>query len=209
MFRQTTSKFRLQYYLSNLLLSLSLFLSFIILNNIDHTINLRVFSEKKFAFLILLMCWFISLYSLKRLKKTLNSTANKFSTNKTIAQASFSRKFNPGFRDFLLSNVLPLTFTFSFNDSPISSCGMFCVLNIFMYFFYKNSSDFLPNLSLMLFGNFSIVPADFKGKEIYVFVNTTEISDIIGAKSAVMFIEGTQDKTKQVALVVTENGKIK
>ncbi|GEA91377.1 hypothetical protein LME01_11130 [Leuconostoc mesenteroides subsp. mesenteroides] len=61
----------------------------------------------------------------------------------------------------------------------------------------------------MLFGNFSIVPADFKGKEIYVFVNTTEISDIIGAKSAVMFIEGTQDKTKQVALVVTENGKIK
>lgn len=216
MFRMTSFKFRLYYYLSSLLVSTTIFVLYIgimklekspeLLNNLTNITNTKV------SFIALIVIWIISLFSLIRFKCMLKTSLDFFKSNRSLNKFKLTSTFNFGFRDFLLSVILPLTFTFSFEDAPITSVIMFILLNLTIYFFYKNSSDFFPNLPLAMFPcGYSIVSAveivsdgQSEPRNALIFIKTNKINALVNTEQYISYLEGTNDTTKNIGIVKTE-----
>ena len=61
-------------------------------------------------------------------------------------------KYNVGVRDFLISTFLPILTSFSFKDNIIAAFIMVLLFQVFLLIFYLKSSDFMPNIILMIIG---------------------------------------------------------
>lgn len=215
MFRMTSLRFRVCYYLSSLWISITFFMLYIIMSKFEENPNLlsniTTVSIGKIIFFTIFVMFIVSTCSLCLFKSFLKKSLKRFKSGSSPNKFRFSAKFNIGFRDFLLSVILPLTFTFSFNELPFTSLSMFILLNVVIYFFYKNSSDFFPNLPLTVLAGYSIVLAnevvtsengkEALGKTILVFVKTSQVNEVVNTEKYIMFLEATKDKTKYIGIV--------
>lgn len=217
MFRETSYRFRISYYLSCLIIPVSLLIMFITISSVEK-VNLRLdfilkdfFTIKKLTFYTLILLLLICICSLIYVKKVLKQRL-KFSRAQSH-KYKIENTFNPGFRDFLLSCLLPLMSTFSFDDSPLASITMFYFLLIMMFFFYTNSSDFFPNLPLSIAGYTVFIAKEVQTDEnieqhsAYVFGKTKNISNNVYSTQDVIYLEKSSDVTKKIG-IMSEKGKV-
>ncbi|MCW6101532.1 hypothetical protein [Lactiplantibacillus plantarum] len=102
--------------------------------------------------------------------------------------------YNQGFREFLLSIVLPMISTYPIIDSPIMSFTMVVILQILVYFFFINSSDIFPNLTLAICGYYIYTGSDNTGKKYFVFGRRKNIADILKSRvEAIPFSGGSEN----------------
>ena len=81
--------------------------------------------------------------------------------------------------------------TFSLNDYPVATLVMVIVFQIIIYFFFVNSSDLFPNISLVLLGySFFYVSNDYGQSNLqYILGQRTDINKLIKGQNKVEVIK--------------------
>ncbi|AEV95153.1 hypothetical protein PECL_882 [Pediococcus claussenii ATCC BAA-344] len=150
----------------------------------DLTVN--VFSPNKIVFCLLLLLLGFSFHSLKKIQNIIKD--NKKSSNTLgIVQLEVKAKYNQGFRDFIMSVLVPIISSFSITDHAIATFVVLLIVQFVTYKFYVNSSDIFPNVSLAIWGYSIFIGTETKnghcngdsGKVWYVLGKTDEIESII------------------------------
>lgn len=213
MFRETSHRFRISYYLSCLIVPVSLLIVFIIISAAEK-VDLKIvdlfqnfLSIKKISFYTLLILLISCFYSLYYVHKVIKDRLRYSNSKSSPQKFKIENTFNPGFRDFLLSCLLPLMSTFSFDDSPLASIAMFYSMLIIMFFFYKNSSDFFPNLPLSIAGYTLFIAKEEVDSQhdeqysAYVFGKTKNISKTVSSVENIIYLEKSSDKTKKIGII--------
>lgn len=143
--------------------------------------NFKINSNYKLTFYAFIVLLLISVYSLFKTKRIIEET-KKHSRALGTTNVLLKDQYNPGFREFILSVILPMMSTFSIDDYPLSTLLMVLFFQLFIYIFFLNSSDFFPNLSLFLFGYsvFIVKKSDKTDSKLkYIFGKTSNIDSII------------------------------
>ena len=133
--------------------------------------------------IISLVCLFIT-------RKIIIKTKN-YSKTFGIKKVFLKDEYNPGFREFILSVILPMMSTFSINDNPISTLLMIFIFQLLIYIFFVNSSDFFPNVPLVLLGYsvFVVSPGEKNSKLKFVFGKNKNIDKIIDGNQQFKAVE--------------------
>lgn len=119
----------------------------------------------------------------------------------------FKNQYNPGFREFILSVILPMMSTFSIDDYPLPTLVMVLAFQIFIFIFFLNSSDFFPNLSLFVFGYsvFIVDQANSQDSNLkYVFGKTSNIDSIVNNHQQFQVVEIGEPKYNNNVGVINE-----
>lgn len=141
------------------------------------------------------------------IKSTLNKIPKARET-RSIYEVKFFKSYNPGYGDFILSSILPMTSTFTLGDKTLYSLIMIFVFEILIYLFFLKSSDFFPNILLAIFG-YSVMEGEIvkkkipghagrddlkteqPGNKVYVFVKNKYISNVLHqSKDVIQFEDG-------------------
>lgn len=153
---------------------------------------------------------FVSLAVVRHLIKNVKNSSRTLGTTEVVILS----KYNNGFREFILSVLLPMVSTFSILDLPVATLSIIVILQVFMYLFYSISSDFLPNIPLALGKGYSIFIATpnksgNNGKNsqenngpYYVLGKTLEIDNLIYSKQKISFISNTNYVNKNVGVII-------
>lgn len=205
MLRSSSEKFKLYYYVSSLFPIHISVLVFIFSSKLENNNCENLFkvssTSSKITILIMLLSILVDLYSLVRVIQLLN---NQKKLTKALGTNSvrISNEYNGGLRDFLLSFIVPAITTFSADENPLTMIIFILLFQFIVYVFYKNSSDFFPNISLMFMGYsvFKVDTYDLGGIE-YVFGKTKNIDDIILKKVDVIMI-GDKNYPNNVAIIL-------
>lgn len=158
-------------------------------------------STMKIIFCSTLILLFLSICSLFYVKNALENVLRN-SKSRTIRSAYITRNYNVGMREFLLSVLVPIMTTISIQDMPITGFISMLFLQILIYFYYTNSSEYLPNLSLQLI-KYSVVNAidNKENRDVYLFAKSDAVSSLInGNKDFVYF--GKLNKNSGVGITV-------
>lgn len=133
--------------------------------------------------IISLVCLFIT-------RKIIIKTKN-YSKTFGIKKVFLKDEYNPGFREFILSVILPMMSTFSINDNPISTLLMIFIFQLLIYIFFVNSSDFFPNVPLVLLGYsvFVVSSGEKNSKLKFVFGKNKNIDKIIDGNQQFKAVE--------------------
>lgn len=152
--------------------------------------------------LLLFTIWGIK--SVMYVKNILNKIPQARETM-NIYEVKFFKSYNPGYGDFILSSILPMTSTFTLGDKTLYSLIMIFLFEILIYLFFLKSSDFFPNILLALLGysvvegevvkkkisGYSDVRTEQPGNKVYVFVKNKYISEVLHqSKDAIHFESG-------------------
>lgn len=92
-------------------------------------------------------------------------------------------KYNVGVRDFLISTFLPILTSFSFKDNIIAAFIIVLLFQVFLLIFYLKSSDFMPNIILMIIGYNIFEGATENNKRVYCISKKVKIGTVIEKKS--------------------------
>ena len=114
-------------------------------------------------------------------------------------------RYNTGVRDFLLSTFLPILTSFSFKDNLVAAFIMVILFQVFLIIFYLRSSDFMPNICLMLIGYnvFEGVLENQKKKTVYCFSKSIKIGLLIEKECNAVKV-GDIDKAGNVYWIIGE-----
>lgn len=214
MFRSTRKLFKFCYYVSSLLPVYFMLLVFIPLakldeNSYDISFQWHI-TPTKIVYFIIVSIFCISLLSLLKVRNLIEKVKEGSSTLGTT-EVVIRAKYNNGFREFILSVILPMVSTFSILDLPIATLSIIIILQVFMYLFYSISSDFLPNIPLALAKGYSIfianpVISQEKDQEnkgpYYILGKTSEIDGLIYTKQKISFISNTDYVNKNVGVII-------
>lgn len=169
-------------------------------------------TSTKIVYLIILSIFCISLLSLVKVRNLIEKVKDASSTLGTTKVIIHS-KYNSGFREFILSVILPMVSTFSLLDLPIATLSIIIILQVFMYLFYSISSDFLPNIPLALVNGYSIFiakPAGGQEKDkkkegpYYILGKTAEIDNLIYTEQEISFISNPDYVNKNVGVIIKD-----
>lgn len=201
MFRTSRKAFQIAYYLSSLLFVYLFLLIFMVLIKIEKfgfswLDRLYSVSSYKIAFILctfFVIISFANLIIVKNIIKNVQNHSRSFGRSKV----TITKQYNTGFREFVLSFILPMMSTFSIVDYPCTTIIMVFLFQIAIFFFYLNSSDFFPNISLILFGFsvFKVTSKDTRNSIKYAFGRTREIDKLIQSKEEVWAVEIGSIKT--------------
>lgn len=208
MFRTSRRTFQIAYYLSSVLPVYLLLLIFMISIKIE-TLGFswvpryKNLNGYKIAFILCTICTvisFISLVKVKSIIKNIQDHSRSFGKFKV----KITQRYNAGFREFILSFILPMISTFSITDYPCTTIVMILLFQLAIFFFYMNSSDFFPNISLILFG-FSVfqVTSEDNSSIKYVFGKTKDIDKLIQSKQEILAVKiGSTGFPSNIAVVL-------
>lgn len=213
MFRASDKKFIVNFYLSSLLFPYLILLIYIlisILQDNKYKLSLNIImksisTELKVAILVIFIAILYFAFCLKLIHgwiKDLNNYSSSLRPQKIYVES----KYNEGFRDFIMSVLIPIISTFSITEHPISTLFFLFSLQLIIYFFYKNSSDIFPNISLTIFG-YSVFSGINKNKKCYVFGRTKNIHKIVNSYQKAFFVGDPAYKNKNT-MVIVEKEKI-
>lgn len=201
MLRSSRKGFKLEYYISSLLPVYFLLIVFMFAIYFERVFvclkfkksfiyNLNKNLDFNLVFLVFLVFLFISIVCLFRIKYAINDTL-KNSKSLGIKDVEIKNSYNSGFREFIFSVILPLMSTFSLNDYPVATLVMVIVFQIIIYFFFVNSSDLFPNISLVLLGySFFYVSNDYGQSNLqYILGQRTDINKLIKGQNKVEVIK--------------------
>lgn len=113
--------------------------------------------------IILLLYTIKGIGSVMYVKNILNKTP-KAREIRNIYEVKFFKSYNPGYGDFILSSILPMTSTFTLGDKTLYSLIMIFLFEILIYLFFLKSSDFFPNVLLAIFG-YSVMEGEIVKKK--------------------------------------------
>ncbi|WP_347975349.1 hypothetical protein [Limosilactobacillus fermentum] len=151
----------------------------------------KLTSSYKLIFYIFIFLLLISVFCLFKTWRIIEETKH-YSKTLGITKISLKDEYNPGFRDIILSVILPMMSTFSIDDYPLPTLVMVLAFQIFIFIFFLNSSDFFPNLSLFVFGySFFIVDqANSQDSNLkYVFGKISNIDSIVNNHQQFQVVE--------------------
>ena len=204
-FSNSTAWFRITYFASSFIPSYTFLLLILIVQHFELTGEIMPvtwdISTMKIIFYSTLILLLLSICSLFYVKNALENVL-KNSKSRTLRSAYITRNYNVGMREFLLSVLVPIMTTISIQDMPITGFISMLFLQILIYFYYTNSSEYLPNLSLQLI-KYSVVNAiDSKqNRDVYLFAKSDAVSSLInGNKDFVYF--GKLNKNSGVGITV-------
>ncbi|EOH97376.1 hypothetical protein [Enterococcus pallens] len=206
MFNSSKRSFRINYFISSFLPTYIFLLLILIIKHFEVSgeilpISYHITSTKVVFFLtvVLLTMSFICLLGIKSSLE--NILENSKSRGEKSRSAYITRNYNIGMREFLLSVLVPVMTTISIEDSPITGFCSMLILQILIYFFYSNSSEYFPNLSLQLI-RYSVINGIDKesNKEIYLFVKTYKISEMINESRQFVYF-GKSNKNSEVGII--------
>lgn len=209
MFRSSRKGFQIYYFVSSFLpvyLFIVVFMfSIRFKNNKEQIENFyKINSNYKFTFYVFIFLLLMSICCLLRTKKIIDET-KKHSKVLGTTSVILKEQYNPGFREFILSVILPMMSTFSIDDYPLSTLFMVLFFQLFIYIFFINSSDFFPNLSLFLFGYsvFIVKKSNRANSKLkYVFGKTNNIDRIINKDQQFRVIEiGEPDYFNNIGVI--------
>lgn len=216
MFRSTRKLFKFCYYVSSLLPVYFMLLVFIPLakldeNSYDISFQWHI-TPTKIVYFIIFITFCISFISLKIVKKLIEDVKESSKTLH-VKKVVILSKYNSGFREFILSVILPMVSTFSILELPVATLGVIIILQIFMYLFYSISSDFLPNIPLALGNGYSVFIAkqvkdtrcierkDNK-ENLLIFGKTKNIDELIYTTQEISFISSPDYNNKNVGVII-------
>lgn len=213
MLDSASREFRSSYFISAQLPTYILAIIVLIIKHIEETgqlfpIDLFNFTSLKLTVLILILCILISiccLFGLNKRIKDVKEFRKSKSGGKNGHKVELNGEYNEGMRDFLLSVLIPVVTTVSvFDSSPVTGIITCLILQVIMYIFFMNSSEYLPNLSLFLI-KYSVIKGkdSEKDKEVILLVNKK--NEVIGTKNEVQIIYfGKNSSMSKFGLVVEE-----
>ncbi|APR27937.1 hypothetical protein MST23_04720 [Pediococcus acidilactici] len=192
MFRSSRKDFRFSYYISSLMISYGLLIIYMLLSKLEDVeydfsdLIVNWWSPNKIVFGILLILFLFSLFSLKKIQTIILDNKNAAHTL-GIYKIKVNEKYNQGFRDFIMSVLVPIISSFSITDHAVSTLVILLLVQYVTYKFYVNSSDIFPNVSLAIWGYSIFIGIEQKdefgrgnyGKTWYVLGKTNEIENII------------------------------
>ncbi|USS89855.1 hypothetical protein [Fructilactobacillus cliffordii] len=157
---------------------------------ISHKTSLDLFNNNHLYIvtIIIFLLFIISLLCLKRTRCIINNV-KKYSNSIGQTTVKISDKYNTGFRDFIMSVLIPIISMFSIIDQPISTLIILLTIQFVTYKFYLLSSDFFPNISLAAISNYSVFIGEYKNRTVYVFGNTKDINIIINSQHHALDLE--------------------
>lgn len=210
MFNYSTACFRIAYFVSSFLPSYTFLLLILIVQHFELTGEILPvtwdISTMGVIFYLTLFLLFLSIYSLIYVKKALKNVL-KNSKSRTHKSAYITRNYNVGMREFLLSVLVPIMTTISIQDMPITGFVSMLFLQILIYFYYINSSEYFPNLSLQLI-KYSVVNAvdNERKRDVYLFAKSDTISSLINGNEDFVYF-GKLNKNSEVGITVGGEGK--
>ena len=160
MFLSVNKSFQISYFLSSLLPVYILLIIWLIINAAG------CFSKNLILTLsilgILCLGGIICLFEIRRqLRETIG-----YAKFQGIEKIKINDEYNSGYRDFLLSTLLPLLTSFFLKENPLGGLIMVLLIQSMIYVFFISSSDFFPNISLMCMG-ISIYNGSLKNRKVY------------------------------------------
>lgn len=159
------------------------------------------------AVLLLVMCIYsyISLNKLiGRLRRNRKTAEPALKSQKSIRLTS---KYNGGMLNLFLSLILPLVTSFSLIDYPIVSLTELFTIQLWIFKFFKNSSDFFPNVALV-FKNVNLIVGKTCDKEkVYCFAENVRLKDLIGKKVEVRYITAGEYPPQQCICVYVRKAR--
>ena len=176
MFLFTNKLFKYSYFLSSLLpLNSLMILWFTLVEDNKNTLCFRFIA---ISFISIGAIQIISLVCLiSQISKLKNFTRHQ---GKEVIY--IKNKYNSGVRDFLLSTFLPILTSFSFKDNVIAAFIMVLIFQLCLFVFYLKSSDFMPNIILILLGYNVFEGSINNGKTVYCISKGIEIGTLIENK---------------------------
>lgn len=209
MLRATNLKFRVRYFLSSLFPLYLLILLFGIVAKVESknwnlkSINCQL-TEYKCVILVIIFLVIISFISLWQVNAMINETSNRSAPYKY--RAKILGKYNQGFREFLLSTIIPLAFTISIEEKPITDLIMIMVFQVIIFEFFQNSSDIFPNLSLAIAG-YTLFQAQLLDQKheryILVFGKTKDINKLLFTDIEFIYFQDSDFKNKNIGIITT------
>ena len=201
----STKKFRISYYLSSFIPSYMFSLIILLVQHYETTSNFLPLTlkltSKKVVFILILILFILSCLSLCYVKVVLKNISNN-SSSRGIRQGYITRNYNVGMREFLLSVLIPIMTTISVQDSPITGLISMLFLQIILYLFYSNSSEYLPNVSIQLISYSVLIAIDTKdNREVYIFSKTEKVSDLVNGNTEFVYF-GNINKNSQIGLII-------
>lgn len=199
MFLFTNRLFKYSYFLSALLpLNVLLLIWFYLIERNETTSTILWI---KIYFIINIIVGLISLFLLT---KQLNGLKH-FIKHQGKEKIFVKNRYNTGVRDFLLSTFLPILTSFSFKDNLVAAFIMVILFQVFLIIFYLRSSDFMPNICLMLIGYnvFEGVLENQKKKTVYCFSKSIKIGLLIEKECNAVKV-GDIDKAGNVYWIIGE-----
>ena len=126
----------------------------------------------------------IGLYN--RLKRNRGTPAPAKKVQKIVI---LTQEYNKGMLNFFLSLILPLITSFSLIDYPITSLIELVIIEYLIYDFFKKSSSFFLNITLLLIYNVNLFFGEtLNGDRVYCFVLGIPIKEIVGKKVEVRYL---------------------
>lgn len=212
MFRSSRRFFKFYYYMSSLLPIYLFIVIFMIaikfnikmISNVKHFLGiLEMITPYKIVLYIFLALVIISLRCLFITRKIITDTKH-YSKTFGITKISLKDEYNPGFREFILSFILPMMSTFSIDDNPIPTLLMISIFQLLIYAFFVNSSDFFPNIPLVLLG-YSVFIVDSKteiSRLKFVFGKNKNIDNIVNGDRQFKAVEiGEPDSSNTIGVI--------
>jgi len=204
-FRYSTKWFRISYFISSFLPSYMFLLLILIVQHFELTGEILPLawniSAMKIVFCLAFVLLLLSISCLFYVKNSLENVLKK-SKSRTHKSAYITRNYNVGMREFLLSVLVPIMTTISIQDMPITGFVSMLFLQILIYFYYKNSSEYLPNLSLQLI-KYSVVNAidNKQNRDVYLFTKSAAVSSLINGNIDFVYF-GKLNKNSEVGITV-------
>ncbi|WP_156892236.1 hypothetical protein [Jeotgalibaca sp. PTS2502] len=157
----------------------------------------------KIIFILTFISLVLSFFSLLYIKNAFENVL-KNSKSRTHRSAYITRNYNVGMREFLLSVLVPILTTISIQDMPITGYVSMVILQILIFFYYENSSEYFPNLSLQLI-RYSVINAidNKQNREVYLFTKSDRVSDIINGNQDFVYF-GKLNRNSEIGIILEE-----
>lgn len=204
MFNYSRKTFRLSYFVSSFFPAYFFLLIILFFQHFDETGSLLPLSKSltvpKIIFGISVTLFIISIICLTHvmgvLKQTIDHSSIKQGSERNKPKADVSGQYNIGLREFLLSVLIPVITTMSIQDSPYTGLVSMILLQTMLYYFYKNSSEILPNLSMQLIGYSVVKAVDIDNcKEVELFVKTKRIDEVLLKRIEFIYLGSEKNKS--------------
>lgn len=157
MFRTSSGKFRWLYYMSSLFPTYVFLIIMMIFYKAEKNHSfavIHIFKGDILYIMVFVVVLLLGGYSLRASIKALRMIKDQTNYSSSIGtiKARILPKYNTGYREFFLSFIVPMISTFSIVDNPITTISLVIFFQLISYNFFKNSSDFFPNITLIIFG---------------------------------------------------------
>lgn len=204
-FKFARTSFKISYYISSLLPAYALIVIYMLVVDYKKCIS-TINPQYHIVFVMFVLLLFISITCLCMTHKILLNV-NDYSKTLGTIKIKLKNEYNSGVREFILSLIIPMISTFSIKESPIATFIMISIIQLFIGYFFINSSDFFPNISLSILGYSFFIADNSSSDDIrirYVFGKNKIIDEILEGNDYFQVVGIGEDSKTSVIGIINE-----